>query len=132
MPTEHFHPFGQFIQFFVGNDALQGANTDAVVGRGKIEKGAFFGDIPEIRRPAGQVRGIAMDKPVKRKGWLAELVDHMGLVALAEVGDVFLMRDIGFGQNHDIGRHHIEQIAHELHHFVCLREMDTTGAGLLP
>jgi hypothetical protein len=61
-----------------------------------------------------------------------ELVDHVGLVTVAEVTYVLPVGHIGLGDQYTVRRGHLDHISQQFHHLVRLPQMDTTGTELLP
>ena len=62
----------------------------------------------------------------------AELVDHVRLVAVAEIADVLGMGHVGLGEQHQARLQHLQHIAQQLDHLVRLRQVDAAGADLFP
>ena len=56
----------------------------------------------------------------------------MGLVAVAEVADVFVVRHIGLGQKDDIRRDDGEEVPEQLYHLVGLGQVNAGGSDFFP
>ena len=83
--------------------------------------------------PGAEPRGGAGDEGVQDQRRQRELVDEVGLVlAVAEVGDVLRVGDVGLGQQPRARGHVVDQGPPELDDRVGLRQVDAGGAGLLP
>ena len=66
--------------------------------------------------------GLSRLEGVEHQWGQGKVVDHLGFVgAIAEVGDVVSVGDVGFGDEGDLGRHDVEQGTHQLD--------DTVGLG---
>ncbi len=62
----------------------------------EIQERAALGRGRKGREPAPERRGIPRSKGVEGEGRQGKLVDHVGLIPLPKVGDVLLMRNVGF------------------------------------
>ena len=83
--------------------------------------------------PFGKVRGVAGVKGVQNQGRERELVDHLGLVrAVAKVGDVLVVGDVGLGDENHVRRDRVQDGAEELDHPMRLLQVDAGGADLFP
>ena len=61
-----------------------------------------------------------------------ELVDQLGLVSIAEIADIFRMRQIGFRQQNNTRRDIIDHRPQQSDDLVGLRQIDARGADFLP
>ena len=80
-----------------------------------------------------QPRGGAGDERVQHQRRQRELVDEVGLVvAVAEVGDVLGVRNVGLGEQPRPGRDLVDEGPPQLDDGVGLRQVQARRAGLLP
>ena len=61
-----------------------------------------------------------------------ELIHHVRLIALTEITDVFVMRNVGFGNQPRAGDHFIQNRAPHFDDVVRLWQVNTGGSGFLP
>jgi len=117
----------------LADEVGDGSDADAVVAGGKIEEGGAWGRCFEGRGPSGEVGGVVVGKGVEDEGGQGEVVDELCFVsAVAEVGDVFFMGDVGFGEQQDVWCQGVEHIAHDSYEGVGLGQVGTGGSRLFP
>ncbi len=98
----------------------------------KLKKVAPGGGGCSRGQPGDQWPGIPAEHRVQQQRRQAELVDHVRLVALAEIADVLGMRDVGLGQQQHVRGERLNEVAQQLDHLVRLRQVDAGGPRLLP
>ena len=70
---------------------------------------------------------------MQQQGRKREIVYHLGLVAaVAEITDIFIVGNVGFGNQDYLGGDHVQNAAKQPHHLMGLRQVNTRGADLLP
>ena len=117
---------------FVGEDVFEGTEADAVVGGGEVEEGAAWRQVGQGSGPFCEVFSGAGLEGVEEEWGEGELIDHVGLVAGTEVGEVFAVGDVCFGDEDDVGGDDVEDVAQEFDDLVGLGEVDAGGADLFP
>ena len=86
----------------------------------------------EIGEPAVEYGCVAGLQCFGEQGCEAELIDHLGFIAVAVVADVLFVGDVGFGQEDRAGCHLVDNGAHEFDDFVRLGQVDAGGSQLFP
>jgi len=123
----------EMVKFRLRKDIRRGSNADAVVRGGEIQvRGSVRGWF-ESRGPAGQVGRVLGGQGMEHQGRQRKIIDHLGFIgSVAEVGDIVLVRDVGFGEQDDLRGDDIQQFAHKLHDGMGFRQMGATGAQGFP
>ena len=132
LSSEFFHLLRQRGDLAVRNQPGERAHADAVVRGGEVEPGTAGWRFADGLRPAREMLCIAGAQCVQQQRRQGKIIDHARFIAVAEVGDIFFVRHVGFGEQDDTGRGHIDQVPHQLHDLVGLFEVDAGGSGLLP
>ena len=121
------------VDILLGQDATRPHHPDAVVRVEEVEEGGGCGWRFEIHRPRREHPRISILEGVQHQRRQREVVDHLRLVrAIAEVGDVVGVGNVGFGDHRDVRRHRVEHVPEELDHLVGLRKVGAGGTDLLP
>ena len=117
----------------VAENPLGRPYPDTIVRRHKIEEGGAAGGRIQAAGPFRKTGGIAGMEGVQDQRGERELVDHLGLVrAIAKVGDVLLVGDVGLGDEDHMRGDRVQYGPEELDHAVCLLKVDTGSADLFP
>ena len=102
------------------------------MGGDEVEVGGTALGRRHTHQPVLQVSAVAGHQGIEQQRRQREIVDAVGLVAVAEVGQVFAVGNIGLGDNHGVGPGMLHQGAQQAHHLVGLLQVDAAGAGDLP
>src|SRR5262245_49731203 len=72
-------------------------------------------------------------KSMKSQRRQGKVIDELGFVrAIAKIGDVIHMWDVGFGNQLNVGSHFIQNSPDKLNYMMGLREMNAGSADFLP
>lgn len=103
-----------------------------IVRRGEVKKRNPLSGILEAREPLLERTRILREKGVEQQRGEAKLIDGLGLVAIATITDVFLVRHVRFGQQNRARRDVLQQVPHDLDRRMCLGQVHAGCANFIP
>ena len=127
-----FDAVGKLGDFRVRENPLQRPHTDAVVRCGKIQECPAARQCRERRGPLCQVSSLARLQGVEEKWRQGELVDNMCFIAVAEVGDILILRHVCLRDEKNVRRQQLNDVAEQLDDLVRLWQVNAWRAEILP
>ncbi len=82
------HQVHHLLALFIAEQAIQRAQADAIVGGNKIQIGGAITRRWHAHHPGLQMAAVATEQGVNQQRRQGEVIDDMGFVGIAEVGEV--------------------------------------------